>query len=116
MNYEQLTGVNALVEGDSVTMGVDAEDTGLDEVNLTGGDAKAVIADDRGGTVRVTKTTGGGGVTWTNRSAGNFDIHLEPSDTGGLIGTYWLEVSVTTSGGDEYTVLGTWVEFIRSTA
>jgi len=116
MNYEKLTGLNALVEGDSPTIAVDATDTDGDDIDLTGGDVTAVIADDRGGTARVTKTTGGGGITWTNRSAGDFDVHLEPSDTSGLIGTYWLEATVTTDGGDEYTVLGAWIEFIRSTA
>jgi hypothetical protein len=116
MKYEKLTGVNALIEGDSTTIGVDAEDTRGDDIDLADGDVKAVIADDRGDAARVTKTTAGGGITWTDRSAGNFDIHLESNDTDGLIGTYWLEVSVTKSGGDEYTVLGTWIEFIRSTA
>ena len=116
MNYEKLTGANALVEGDTATFGVDAEDQGGNDIDLAGGDAKAVIADDRGGAVQVTKTTGGGGITWTDRSAGGFDIQLESDDTDGLVGTYWLEVSVTTSSGDEYTVLGTWIEFVRSTA
>lgn len=115
MKIEHLTGANALVQGDAHVFDVDVDTPDGSDKDLTGGSVDAVIADDRGGTVRVSKDTGGDGIVWTDRAAGQFEVHLDTGDTKDLLGTYWLEVEVTDSDGNQSTVLAGDIEFARST-
>lgn len=115
MQVKQLTGANALTQGDSIVLEMNVDKADGTNKDLTGGFVQFAIADTRGGTVRVSKNSGGDGIVWTDKSAGKFDIFVRGDDTTDLLGTYWMEVEVEDGDGDKSTVLAGHIEFERST-
>lgn len=52
------------------------------------------------GTVLLSKTTGGGGITITDAAAGQFRVALAPADTAALAGVYYWECRLTDLSGN----------------
>jgi hypothetical protein len=56
-------------------------------------------------TQRVSKATGGSGITITDAINGEFTVTLADTDTSTYSGTYYHEAQVTDGSGNKYTVM-----------
>jgi hypothetical protein len=84
-------------QGESKTLEV----TETDNTDISGQDIEWILADERGDSPEVTKTTSGGGVSITNGGNGEFEITLDPSDTSGISGRFYHESRIDDGAGTE---------------
>lgn len=93
--------------GDDKTLIIPVTNAAAAAVSLTGAAVVWKLMDNGpGGTVRITKQSGGSGITLTTTTATNdtINITLDPADTASLAGQYYHECQVTDSVADVSTV------------
>lgn len=93
-----------------------AKDDDGNVVGITGATITYVLADDRNGTIRITKDNDGeGGVAITDAANGKFEITLDPADTQDLTsGEYYAECEIDDDTNEAVGFFG-WVTVQAST-
>jgi hypothetical protein len=104
----------SMYSGDDDEIAVSVVDDEGVAIDLTGATITWSLADSRGGTVLVTKTSDTSAeLSITSAAGGTFTIHLLATDTDDLAGVYYHEAQVEDSQGHKTTVLTGYAEIIE---
>jgi len=93
-----------MFSGDSKNLVVTVKDKSEAAVDLTGASISWGLARSEYASADITKSIGSG-VTLTNTLNGEFEITLDPTDTSGLVGSFYHEAQLIEASGDVSTVL-----------
>lgn len=106
--------IDDLTAGDTVQINFTVKDRNGDVKDITAISARWALADDRGGSKVLEKSTTDG-IQVTDAANGELQIELLPSETDGFSGSYYHELEITDSDGRVSTVATGTLWFSAST-
>lgn len=97
--------IDAYHAGDSLTISVTVYDGDGNTLDITGADFEWVLVDRATDTTLLTKSTGGGGISITDATNGEFEISIDSADTQDMDPGYYEHEAEMDDGSTVATVL-----------